>query len=45
MDHLKEGINLKAYAQRDPLTEYKRESFDFFNAMKGEVKKSIVKKI
>jgi preprotein translocase subunit SecA len=33
MDHLKEGINLRGYAQRDPLVEYKRESFDIFEAM------------
>jgi preprotein translocase subunit SecA len=33
MDHLKEGINLRGYAQRDPLVEYKRESFDLFEAM------------
>ncbi|MBC7714083.1 MAG: preprotein translocase subunit SecA [Rhizobacter sp.] len=42
MDHAKEGINLRAYAQKDPLTEYKKESFLLFDAMKGEVKKSIV---
>jgi preprotein translocase subunit SecA len=33
MDHLKEGISLRGYAQRDPLVEYKRESFDMFEAM------------
>jgi preprotein translocase subunit SecA len=33
MDHLKEGINLRGYAQKDPLVEYKRESFDMFEAM------------
>jgi preprotein translocase subunit SecA len=33
MDHLKEGINLRGYAQSDPLVEYKRESFDMFEAM------------
>jgi preprotein translocase subunit SecA len=33
MDHLKEGIHLRGYAQRDPLVEYKRESFDMFEAM------------
>lgn len=42
MDHAKEGINLRAYAQKDPLTEYKKESFMLFDAMKGQVKKSIV---
>jgi preprotein translocase subunit SecA len=33
MDHLKEGINLRGYAQHDPLVEYKRESYDMFEAM------------
>ncbi|NIP16938.1 MAG: hypothetical protein GWM87_01335, partial [Xanthomonadales bacterium] len=28
MDHLKEGIGLRGYGQRDPLVEYKRESFN-----------------
>ena len=42
MDHMKEGINLRAYAQKDPLTEYKKESFGLFEGMKGQVKKSIV---
>jgi preprotein translocase subunit SecA len=42
MDHIKEGINLRAYAQKDPLTEYKKESFNLFGTMKDSVKKSIV---
>ena len=33
MDHLKEGIGLRGYAQQDPLVAYKRESFDMFTAM------------
>jgi preprotein translocase subunit SecA len=33
MDHLKEGIGLRGYAQLDPLVEYKRESYDMFEAM------------
>ncbi|TNF00595.1 MAG: preprotein translocase subunit SecA [Deltaproteobacteria bacterium] len=45
MDHLKEGINLRAYAQKDPMTEYKRESFSLFENMKVEVKKSVVQNI
>jgi len=45
MDHIKEGINLRAYAQKDPLTEYKKESFGLFETMKGQVKKSIVTNI
>ena len=33
MEHLKEGIGLRGYGQHDPLVEYKRESFDMFEAM------------
>ncbi|MCI0353479.1 MAG: preprotein translocase subunit SecA [Acidobacteria bacterium] len=33
MDHLKEGIGLRGYGQHDPLVEYKRESFQMFEAM------------
>jgi len=33
MDHLKEGIGLRGYAQHDPLVEYKRESFSMFESM------------
>ena len=42
MDSVKEGINLRAYAQKDPLNEYKRESFELFTNMKIAVKKSVV---
>lgn len=45
MDHMKEGINLRAYAQKDPLIEYKREGFDLFHLMKDAVKKSVVENI
>ena len=34
LDHLKEGIGLRGYGQRDPLVEYKKESFELFQAMK-----------
>jgi preprotein translocase subunit SecA len=37
MDHLKEGIGLRGYSQRDPLVEYKRESFALFEAMMDRV--------
>ena len=33
MDHLKEGIGLRGYAQQDPLVAYKKESFDMFEGM------------
>ena len=45
MDHMKEGINLRAYAQKDPLIEYKREGFDLFHLMKDAVKKSVIENI
>ena len=45
MDHVKEGINLKAYAQRDPLTEYKREGFQLFENMRETVKKAVINNI
>ena len=35
MDHLKEGISLRGYGQRDPLVEYKKESFELFQGMMG----------
>jgi preprotein translocase subunit SecA len=42
MDYLKEGIGLRAMAQRDPLVEYQREGFDMFNAMLESLKEEIV---
>jgi preprotein translocase subunit SecA len=41
MDHLKEGIGLRGYGQRDPLTEYKREAFDLFEAMVDRVRTTV----
>jgi preprotein translocase subunit SecA len=43
MDHLKEGISLRGYAQRDPLVEYKRESFDMFEAMMQKFQEDTVR--
>jgi preprotein translocase subunit SecA len=43
MDHLKEGIGLRGYGQRDPLTEYKRESFEMFASMKERIEDDIVR--
>lgn len=37
MDHLKEGIGLRGYGQRDPLTEYKKEAFDAFAEMTDRI--------
>ncbi|WP_447977998.1 preprotein translocase subunit SecA [Candidatus Nitrospira bockiana] len=38
MDHLRDGIGLRGYGQKDPLIEYKREGFDMFAAMMGRIK-------
>jgi preprotein translocase subunit SecA len=43
LDHLKEGIGLRGYGQRDPLVEYKKESFELFTAMKDRVEEEIVR--
>jgi preprotein translocase subunit SecA len=45
LDHLKEGIGLRGYGQRDPLVEYKRESFDLFTDMKARVEEEMVRYI
>jgi preprotein translocase subunit SecA len=42
MDYLKDGVGLRAYAQRDPLVEYQREGFDMFNQMLDGVKEEAV---
>ncbi|MGB5888748.1 MAG: preprotein translocase subunit SecA [Thermoanaerobaculia bacterium] len=43
LDHLKEGISLRGYGQRDPKQEYKRESFELFQAMKERIEDTIIK--
>ena len=43
LDHLKEGIGLRGYGQRDPLVEYKKESFALFKAMKDRIDEEIVR--
>ena len=43
LDHLKEGIGLRGYAQKDPLIEYKRESFELFQAMKERIDSEMVR--
>ncbi len=45
LDHLKEGIGLRGYAQKDPLREYQRESFDLFLDMMEHVKHDTVRKV
>jgi preprotein translocase subunit SecA len=41
MDHLKEGIGLRGYAQKNPLNEYKREAFEIFSTMMTLIKAEI----
>ncbi|HZH46525.1 MAG TPA: preprotein translocase subunit SecA [Roseococcus sp.] len=41
LDHLRQGIGLRAYGQRDPLNEYKREAFALFNNMLGEMRERV----
>jgi preprotein translocase subunit SecA len=43
IDMLREGIGLRAYGQKDPLIEYKREAYDLFNKMMGEIQGETVK--
>ena len=42
MDHLKEGIGLRGYGQKDPLIEYKREGFEMFEAMELRIARDTV---
>jgi preprotein translocase subunit SecA len=41
LDHLRQGINLRAYAQRDPLNEYKREAFNMFEMMLTHLRENV----
>ncbi|PYQ31624.1 MAG: preprotein translocase subunit SecA [Acidobacteria bacterium] len=43
IDHLKEGIGLRGYGQRDPLIEYKKESFELFQEMMERIQDHVVK--
>ena len=43
MDYLKNGIGLRAMAQRDPLVEYQREGFEMFNSMQEGIKEDVVR--
>ena len=45
MDYLQEGIHLRSYAQRDPLTEYQREAFMMFDDLTGSIQEDFVKYI
>jgi preprotein translocase subunit SecA len=43
LDHLKEGIGLRGYGQRDPLVEYKKESFGMFQALMDRIDEEVLK--
>ena len=43
MEQLKQGVNLRAYGQRDPVTEFKYESFDMFNEMNDNIESGVVR--
>ena len=45
VDQLKEGVNLRAYAQKDPLIEYKKESFSAFDRMLYVIKSESIEKL
>src|SRR5207247_3463743 len=45
MDHLKEGIGLRGYGQRDPLVEYKKEAFEMFQEMIDHLKEVVVEQL
>ncbi len=45
IDHLKEGIHLRGYAQKDPLIEYKKEAFDAFQNMNRVVREESIEKL
>ena len=45
MDDLRQGIRLRAYAQTDPVIEYKREGFDMFEALNDAIKEEIVRRV
>jgi preprotein translocase subunit SecA len=42
LDHLRQGIGLRAYGQRDPLNEYKSEAFVLFNAMLDDLRDRVI---
>jgi preprotein translocase subunit SecA len=45
IDHLKEGIGLRGYAQRNPKEEYKREAYELFIRMMGRIRQEAVQKL
>jgi preprotein translocase subunit SecA len=45
MDHLKEGIGLRGYGQKDPLVEYKREAYEMFAQMTERIKSEVLTRV
>ncbi len=45
LDHLRQGINLRAYAQKDPLNEYKQEAFTLFENMLNHLREAVISRI
>jgi len=45
MDHLKEGIGLRGYGQKDPLVEYKKEAFDMFGEMTSRISNEVINRL
>ncbi len=45
LDQLRQGINLRAYAQKDPLNEYKQEAFTLFEAMLNHLREAVISRI
>ncbi|HXZ01980.1 MAG TPA: preprotein translocase subunit SecA [Stellaceae bacterium] len=43
LEHLRQGINLRAYAQRDPVNEYKREAFELFSGMLVDLRETVTR--
>lgn len=43
IDHLKEGISLRSYAQKDPLIEYKKESFSLFEGLQNRIEEEVIR--
>jgi preprotein translocase subunit SecA len=45
LDHLRQGISLRSYGQKDPLNEYKREAFNMFEAMLGNLREMFIQRL
>ena len=45
MDHLKEGVGLRGYGQKDPLVEYKKEGFTLFKLMDDQIKTDVITRL